>query len=90
MEAHTCTPSYSGSRDQDLGSKAAQANSSEDPISKIPSTCIHRNVTSKPTYSYLKPKKCHFFFIKTENRSVEQVLSGGLVPVGERRMWGEG
>jgi hypothetical protein len=28
---------------------------------------------------------CHFFFvIKTENRIAEQILSGGLVPVGER------
>jgi hypothetical protein len=35
--AHTCNPSYSGSRDQeDHGSKPAQANSSTDPISKTP------------------------------------------------------
>jgi hypothetical protein len=25
-----------------------------------------------------------FFVIKTENRIAEQILSGGLVPVGER------
>jgi hypothetical protein len=37
--AHTCNPSYSGGRDQeDRGSKPAQANSSWDPISKIPNT----------------------------------------------------
>jgi hypothetical protein len=34
----TCNPSYSGGRDQeDHGSKAAQANSSQDPILKNPS-----------------------------------------------------
>jgi hypothetical protein len=33
--AHTCNPSYTGSRGQeDHGSKPAQANSSQDPISK--------------------------------------------------------
>jgi hypothetical protein len=37
--AHTCNPSYSGSRDQeDHGLKPARANSSQDPISKIPNT----------------------------------------------------
>jgi hypothetical protein len=37
--AHICNPSYSGSRDQeDCGSKPARANSSRDPISKIPNT----------------------------------------------------
>jgi hypothetical protein len=35
--AHTCNPSYSGGRDQENpGSKPAQANSSRDPILKIP------------------------------------------------------
>jgi hypothetical protein len=34
--AHACNPSYSGGRDQeDHGLKPAQANSSQDPISKI-------------------------------------------------------
>jgi hypothetical protein len=34
--AHTCNPSYLGGRDQkDQGSKPDQANSSQDPISKI-------------------------------------------------------
>jgi hypothetical protein len=34
--AYACNPSYSGGRDQeDHGSKPAQANSSQDPISKI-------------------------------------------------------
>jgi hypothetical protein len=37
--AHTCDPSYSGSRDQEYyGSKPARANSSRDPISKKPFT----------------------------------------------------
>jgi hypothetical protein len=37
--AHTCDPSYSGGRDlEESGSKPAQANSSEDPISKKPIT----------------------------------------------------
>jgi hypothetical protein len=36
--AHSYNPSYSGGRDQeDWGSKSAQANSSQDPISKNPS-----------------------------------------------------
>jgi hypothetical protein len=42
-------------------------------------------------YNYLKQPKMSFrFFTKTENRRKEQVLSGGLVPVGEERLWGEG
>jgi hypothetical protein len=37
--AHTYNPVYSGGRDQeDHNSKPAQANSSQDPISKIPNT----------------------------------------------------
>jgi hypothetical protein len=37
--AHTCNPNYSGGRDQeDLGSKPAQADTLQDPISKIPIT----------------------------------------------------
>jgi hypothetical protein len=37
--AHTYNPSYSGGRDQeDPGLKAAQADSSRDPISKKPTT----------------------------------------------------
>jgi hypothetical protein len=37
--AHTCSPSYSGGRDQeDRGSKPAQANSLRDPIVKKPFT----------------------------------------------------
>jgi hypothetical protein len=39
LVAHACNPSYSGGRDQeDQGLKPAQANSSQDPISKIPIT----------------------------------------------------
>jgi hypothetical protein len=35
--AHACNPSYSGSRDQEnLGSRIARANSSQDPVLKIP------------------------------------------------------
>jgi hypothetical protein len=34
--AHACNPSYSGGKNQeDYGSKPAQTNSSQDPISKI-------------------------------------------------------
>jgi hypothetical protein len=37
--AHTCNPIYSGGRDQEgCGSKPAQANSLQDPISKISNT----------------------------------------------------
>jgi hypothetical protein len=37
--AHTCNQSYSGGKDEeDHGLKAAQANRSRDPISKIPNT----------------------------------------------------
>jgi hypothetical protein len=37
--SHTCTPSYSGDREQeDHGSKPARANSLRDPISKKPIT----------------------------------------------------
>jgi hypothetical protein len=39
LVAHACNPSYSGGRDQeDHSSKPAQENSSQDPISKKPST----------------------------------------------------
>jgi hypothetical protein len=31
-----------------------------------------------------------FLFTKLENRREEQVLSKGLVPVGERKMWRKG
>jgi hypothetical protein len=42
--AHTCNPSYSGDRDQeDCGSKPAQANSLQGPVSKIPNTHTKKN-----------------------------------------------
>jgi hypothetical protein len=41
-------------------------------------------------YSYLKQTKMLFLFIKSENRKVEQVLSGELLPVGVGRRWGKG
>jgi hypothetical protein len=42
--------------------------------------------------SYLKQTKVSLFFCtKLENKRVEQVLSGGLVPVvGGERMWEKG
>jgi hypothetical protein len=47
--AHACNPSYSGGRDQeDLGSKSAQANSSQDPFSK------KKNITKKGLMEWLK------------------------------------
>jgi hypothetical protein len=40
--AHACNPSRSGGKDQkDHGSKPAQENSLQDPISKIPNICTH-------------------------------------------------
>jgi hypothetical protein len=40
-------------------------------------------------YSLLKKQKCHFFFsfTKSENRSADQVLPGGMVTVGTGRRW---
>jgi hypothetical protein len=55
--AHACNPSYSGGRDQeDHSSKPAQANSLQDPISKLPITKRTGGVTQglgpkfKPQY----------------------------------------
>jgi hypothetical protein len=43
--AHTCNPSFSGSRNQeDRGSKPARANSSRDPVSKNP---LHTHIKNK-------------------------------------------
>jgi hypothetical protein len=58
--ARACNPGYSGGREQeDHGSKPAQANSSEDPISKIPVTKVEwlkvKTLSSSP--STLKKKK---------------------------------
>jgi hypothetical protein len=56
--AHTCNPSYSGSRDEkDGGLKSAQGNSSWDPISKIPSTKQNRAGTVAQVVEHL-PTKC--------------------------------
>jgi hypothetical protein len=39
LVAHACNPSYSGNRDhEDCGLRPAEANSSQDPISKILNT----------------------------------------------------
>jgi hypothetical protein len=65
FRANTCNPSYLGDRDQDHGSKPAWANSSRDPILKVPntvpSTClasvrsqVHTPVTPTPNL----PKSC--------------------------------
>jgi hypothetical protein len=52
---------------------------------------IYGNATGNSLCSYLKQAKISFFsFTKSENRRVEQVLLGGLVPEGERRRWGKG
>jgi hypothetical protein len=38
-----------------------------------------------PCVAILNKQKCHFFsFTKSENRRVEEVLAGGLVPVRGR------
>jgi hypothetical protein len=61
--AHACNPSYSGGRDQeDCSSKPAQANSSQDPISKIPNTKkwaggVAHGVGSEFKTQYCKKKK---------------------------------
>jgi hypothetical protein len=66
--AHTCNPSYSGGRDQEvLCSKPARANSSGDPISKktLPQQRtgrVARGVGPKPQYCKTKQnKKPHSF-----------------------------
>jgi hypothetical protein len=47
--AHTCNPSYTGgSNQEDRGSKPAQANSSKDPILKIPNTKRAGRVLKRP------------------------------------------
>jgi hypothetical protein len=48
-----------------------------------------------PCIGILNSQKYHFSFFffsfrKFENRRVEQVLSGGMVPVGGVRRWGNG
>jgi hypothetical protein len=40
-------------------------------------------------YSYFKQSKYHFIFTRLENGRAEKVLSGELVPVGRRGMWGK-
>jgi hypothetical protein len=66
LVAHACNPSYSGGRDQeDGGLKPAQANSLQDPISKIPITKRAGGVAQgegpefKPQY-HKKKKKFRF------------------------------
>jgi hypothetical protein len=54
--AHVCNPSYSGSRDQeDHSLKAAQANSLQDPVLKIPSRLVEsgkrETLSSNPSTS---------------------------------------
>jgi hypothetical protein len=63
--AHVCNPNYSGGRDQENHvSKPAWANSSQDPISKIPNTKRASGVVQgigpefKP--QYWKKKKDHY------------------------------
>jgi hypothetical protein len=52
--AHTCNPSCSGGRDEkDCGSKPAQANSSQDPISKTPFT--HKKRAGRMTQGVFTP-----------------------------------
>jgi hypothetical protein len=37
----------------------------------------------------INKQKYLFFKTKSENRKADQVLSGGLIPVGDGRMWGK-
>jgi hypothetical protein len=64
-----CNPSYSGGRDQeDRSSKPAWANSSQDPISKVPNTKraggVARGVGPefKPQYQKKKKKNLYIWF----------------------------
>jgi hypothetical protein len=62
--AHTCNPSYSGGRDQeDHGSKPAQANSSQDPVLKIPNTKRAGGVAQGLGLEF----KPHYYKIKQRN-----------------------
>jgi hypothetical protein len=74
--AHACNPSYSGSGDQeDHGSKPAQANSSQDPISKKPITkkCLWSGSWCRPwvqtsvsqVVEHL-PSKCIKIWVQTQ------------------------
>jgi hypothetical protein len=56
--AYACNPSYSGGRDQeDSGSKPAQANSSRNPILKIPTTKRAGRVAQGESPEF-KPQYC--------------------------------
>jgi hypothetical protein len=73
--AHTCNPSYSGGRDQeDHILKPARANSSQDPISKIPSTKRAGGVAQgkgpkfKPQYCKKKKRKTKPRFLKPKTK----------------------
>jgi hypothetical protein len=41
-------------------------------------------------YKYHKQIKMSFYFYKIGHRRAEQILSGGLVPMGDARMWEKG
>jgi hypothetical protein len=67
--AHACNPSYSGGRDQEnLDSKPGRANSSQDPVLKIPNTKRTSGVAQsvgpefKPQYCKTTTTKRHFAF----------------------------
>jgi hypothetical protein len=56
---NACNPSYSGGRDQeDLGLKPAQANSSQDPISKKPITNKRADEVVQGVGPEFKPQYC--------------------------------
>jgi hypothetical protein len=79
-----CNPSYSGGRDQeDRASKPAQANSSQDPISKKAITKraggVEQGVGSefKPKNCQKKKRQCKSIFkvLKERKRSIQNSLS---------------
>jgi hypothetical protein len=78
LVAHTCNPSYSGGRDQeDHGSKTAQADSSQDLISKKPSQKKRRGREKKQTYrACMLSVSCHVMLCDTS--SLCQDLALGL------------
>jgi hypothetical protein len=78
MPGATCSPSYSGGRDQeDHGSRPIQANSPWDPISKIPNTERTGGGASpefKPQY-HTHTKKNHPWWMLLANYGGEVIAS---------------
>jgi hypothetical protein len=79
---HSCNPSYSGGRDQeDRSSKAAQTNSLQDYISKIPFTKkgwwngSRCRPEFKPQYCKKKKENQDNIWTKTSNKSLTSIVA---------------